>query len=81
MRNIKISVPYKTSDKSWYYQHCLEETFNIFIDISQVIISHNIVINHNAAPLSSHWTLRINKKSSEIEARKIYLMAPFSGIS
>ena len=53
MRNIKKSVPYKTSDKSWYYQHCLEETYKIFLDISQVIISHDIVINRNAAPLSS----------------------------
>ena len=26
MINIKKSVPYKTSDKSWYYQHCLQET-------------------------------------------------------
>ena len=51
MRNIKKSVPYKTSDKSWYYQHCLEETYKIFLDISQVIISHDIVINRNAAPL------------------------------
>ena len=52
MRNIKKSVPYITSDKSWYYQHCLQETYKIFLDISQVIISHDIVINRNAAPLS-----------------------------
>ena len=51
MRNIKKLVPYKTSDKSWYYQHCLQETYKIFLDISQVIISHDIVINSNAAPL------------------------------
>ena len=55
MRNIKKSVPYKTSDKSWYYQHCLQETYKIFHDISQVIISHDIVINRNAAPLSYLW--------------------------
>ena len=52
MRNIKKSVPYKTSDKSRYYQHCLEETYKIFLDISQVIISHDLVINRNAAPPS-----------------------------
>ena len=57
MRNIKKSVPYKTSDKSWYYQHCLEETYKIFLNISQVIISHEIVINCNAAPLSETLAL------------------------
>ena len=31
MRNTKKSVPYKTSDKSWYYQHCLQETYKIFL--------------------------------------------------
>ena len=62
MRNIKKSVPYKTSDKSSYYQHCLEETYKIFLDISQVIISHDKVINRNDAPLSEHqgcvWSQR-----------------------
>ena len=53
MRNIKKSVPYETSDKSWYYQHCLQETYKIFLDISQVIIGHDIVINRNAASLSN----------------------------
>ena len=53
MRNIKKSAPYKTRDKSWYYQYCLQETYKIFLDISQVIIGHDIVINRNAAPLSS----------------------------
>ena len=57
MQNIKKSVPYKTSDKSWYYEHCLQETYKIFPYISQVIISHDIVLNRNAAPLSfaSPW--------------------------
>ena len=39
MRNIKKSVPYKTSDKSWYYQHCLEETYKIFLVIIQQIVT------------------------------------------
>ena len=42
MRNIKTSVPYKIN----------EETYKIFLDISQLIISHDKVINCNAAPLS-----------------------------
>ena len=63
--HIKKSVPYKTSDKSWYYQHCLRETYKIFLDISQVIIGHDIVINRNAAPLSQmRWFILINTENN-----------------
>ena len=53
MWNIKKSIPYKTRDKSWFYQNCLQETYKIFLDISHVIISHDIVVKRNAAPLSN----------------------------
>ena len=61
MRNIKKSAPYKTSDKS-YYQPCLQETYKIFLDISKVIISNDIVINRNAAPLSDSLTILSEQK-------------------
>ena len=61
MRNIKKSFPYKTRDKSEYYQHLLQEIYKIFHDVSHVIISHDIVIIRNAAPLSISLTHLITR--------------------
>ena len=43
MWNIKKSVPYKTSYKSWYYQHCLEETYKIFLDLLNPFLKSLVV--------------------------------------
>ena len=73
MRNIKKSVPYKTSDKSCYYQHCLQETCKIFL-----------VIIHHTHYEKSDWSRAFNQFTIACELdmcfTKAYLCNVFTAL-